>query len=122
MSTEERTPLQALQNARFIRLQFVDSTNIVRYRVFPIKSFRAIQAKEKPRISIAKAVLGVAFLRIANGFSASGEYYLVPDFTTLRPLPYKPGHASCIGDFQEKRADSPDVNACPRTLLKTAIA
>ncbi|KAL0567716.1 hypothetical protein V5O48_014277 [Marasmius crinis-equi] len=114
-----------LQGARFVRLQFVDLANIVRYRIFPIKSFLAILDKgSRPRINIPKAVLGVAFLRIAEGFSAIGEYYLVLDLSTLRTLPYKPGHVSCMAFFEEKVGDESgkvEVDICPRTALKKAV-
>ncbi|KAF9267242.1 glutamine synthetase/guanido kinase [Marasmius fiardii PR-910] len=113
-----------LSYARYVRLQYVDAINIVRYRVFPIKSFLSLLAKDQPKIVVGKAILGLAFLNIADGFTACGEYYLVPDLASLRVLSYKPGHVSCMGVFEENsKGQTPEpVDICPRSVLNKAVA
>lgn len=115
-------------NIRFIRFQFADPTNQVRYRVLPISHFEKILDNPRPGITILKAILGVAFLQLAEGFIPSGEYLLVPDLSTLRILPYKPGHASVLGWFQEKvpisgpdRVLTTKADFCPRTVLRNVL-
>jgi glutamine synthetase len=53
------------------------------------------------------------------GTSATGEYRLYPDFTSLRYGP-REGHVSAWGEFREQNGDL--VHLCPRTLLKRAVA
>lgn len=113
---------------RFIRFQFADPTNQVRYRVLPISYFEKILESPRPGITILKGILGVVFLQLAEGFTSSGEYLLVPDLSTLRTLPYKPGHASVLGCFEEKvpilgpdRVLSTKAEFCPRTVLQKVV-
>ncbi|KAF7354211.1 Glutamine synthetase/guanido kinase [Mycena venus] len=109
---------------RFIRLQFVDLTNNVRYRVIPIAYFEKMLASPRPSIAIAAAILGVVYLHIADGFTTDTEYLYVPDMSSVRVLQYKPGHASVLGWFEEKTAVvgsdgqlSSQVDLCPRRIL-----
>lgn len=112
---------------RFIRFQFVDLTNNVRYRVIPISYFEKILASPRPSISILSACLGVVFLALAEGFAPDAEYLYVPDMSTVRLLPYKPGHASVLGWFEEKppvgvpNAPSTQVDLCPRRILHEVV-
>lgn len=124
------TNIQNLKGAgiRYIRIQLVDPTNNVRYRVIPIAQFERMLKGPRPNISIIKAVLGMAFLGLAPGFLPDGEYLYVPDLSTMRALPYQPGHASVLGWFQEKipykGADgqlTTKVEPCPRTLLRDVV-
>lgn len=113
---------------RYIRLQLVDPTNNVRYRVIPISHFERILDSSRPGITFAKAILGSAFLEIAEGFASHGEYLYVPDMSTVRMLPYKPGHASILGWFEEKgpvacpgETWTTKVNFCPRGILHKIV-
>ncbi|KAJ6576450.1 hypothetical protein DFH09DRAFT_1078059 [Mycena vulgaris] len=113
---------------RFIRVQFVDPTNNVRYRVVPISYFGKLLESHRPGITIVTASLGLVFLTLADGFFPDAEYLYVPDMTTLRVLSYKPGHASVLGWFEEK---SPIVGGdgkltiksefCPRRILTDVV-
>ena len=110
-----------LRSARFVRVQFLDAINIVRYRVFPINSFLSLLAKDQSRLPISKVVLGLAFSTVAEGFTASGEYHLVPDLTSLKGLQYKPGHVSCMSFFEEKGDIPKPVDICPRSVLRKSV-
>ncbi|KAJ6606048.1 hypothetical protein DFH09DRAFT_1119178 [Mycena vulgaris] len=110
---------------RFIRFQFVDLTNNVRYRVIPITYFEKILGSSRPSISILTAVLGVVSLTMAEGFAPDSEYLYIPDMSSVRALPYKPGHASVLGWFEDKAPGagrvgqtSTEAELCPRRILR----
>ncbi|KAJ7071783.1 hypothetical protein B0H15DRAFT_925748 [Mycena belliarum] len=107
---------------RFIRFQWVDLTNNVRYRVIPRAYFEKMLASPRPSICILTVGLGAVFLKIADGFAADSEYLYVPDMSSVRTLPYKPGHASVLGWFEDK-APVPgritmEAELCPRRILR----
>lgn len=85
---------------RFVRFQFTDLTNNIRYRVIPITYFEKMFASRRPSISFLTACLGAVFLTLADGFAPDSEYIYVPDMSSVRVLPYKPGHASVLGWFE----------------------
>jgi glutamine synthetase len=112
----------------FIRLQWVDLTNTIRFRIMPVSYFQKLLAANRGGVNVAKAALGLVHLSVADGFSSMGEYLYVPDVRTLRQCSYEPGHASLMGWFQEKapfqRSDgssSLSVDLCPRTILKKIV-
>lgn len=107
----------------FVRIQWVDLTNQIRYRVLPISYFTKLLQSERPAVSLTKATLGIVFLSLADGFGAAGEYSYAFDLDSCKICSYAPGHASVMGWFQEKYPSpgpnpSYDVNICPRRLLK----
>jgi glutamine synthetase len=112
---------------RYVRFQWVDYTNITRYRIIPLSAFRKLLSAPRPGIGITKAVLGLIGPSIAPGFSATGEYLYTPDLSSTRLCGYAPGHASLMGWFEEKvptqENDSEDVfsTPCPRRLLKGIV-
>ncbi|KAJ6630086.1 hypothetical protein B0H10DRAFT_1109652 [Mycena sp. CBHHK59/15] len=112
----------------FIRFQFVDLTNNVRYRVIPMTYFEKILASSRPSITVLTAGLGVVFLTIADGFAPDSEYLYLPDMSTVRVLPYKPGHAAVLGWFEEKLPVvgpggklSTQAELCPRRILHDVV-
>ncbi|KAL0958311.1 hypothetical protein HGRIS_000456 [Hohenbuehelia grisea] len=112
----------------FVRVHWVDLANNIRYRVLPIEYFEKVMKSPRPSISFARIALGLVFLTVAEGFSASGEFLYVPDLDTLKICPYAPGHASVLGWFEEKfpRPDCDQAIAyraeiCPRTLLHNVL-
>jgi glutamine synthetase len=48
-----------------------------------------------------------------------GDFVMVPDFDTLRPIPWHPGTALCMGDV--KWEDGSDVVASPRQILRRQL-
>ncbi|KAF8873768.1 hypothetical protein BD779DRAFT_1705403 [Infundibulicybe gibba] len=111
---------------KYIRVQWVDFSNNIRYRVLPLAYFMKIVYSERPSISIAKVALGLVFLTMAEGFKPIGEYLYVPDLTSIRICTYAPGHASIMGYFEEKvlvdRGQSLKVDLCPRTTLLRVVS
>ncbi len=59
-------------------------------------------------------------LQPVDGMGPVGEIRLVPDPTTLVPLPYAPGAGAMLAD--QVRPDGSPYEACARTFLKQAIA
>src|SRR3954447_24653878 len=49
-----------------------------------------------------------------------GDFVMVPDLGTLRPLPWLPGTAMCVADAQWH--DRSDVLASPRQILRRQLA
>jgi hypothetical protein len=131
--------------ARFVRLSWVDLTNVARCRVIPIRAlahlaascasrhaeprffagaFHNLLASRRPGLGIAKAVLGLVEVSCAPGFHPTGEYLYTPDMATIRPCTYAPGHVSVMGWFEEKLLEgrnSYSTALCPRTQLKKVL-
>lgn len=112
----------------FIRLQWVDFTNVVRYRVIPLSYFIKMLRSPRPSIAIAKVAFGLVSLSIAPAFSAMGEYLLIPDLSSLKISSYDEGHATVLGWFEEKAPvlgpdgeSSVKVDLCPRTMLQRVV-
>jgi hypothetical protein len=113
---------------RYVRIIWVDLTNITRLRILPLSHFLRILASPRPAISLARGALGVVFITIAEGFVSTGEYLYRLDLESLRVCPYAPGHASIMGYYEEKvpvpGADGVPtlkVDLCPRGTLKRVL-
>ncbi|KAH9855703.1 FLU1-II [Lenzites betulinus] len=110
----------------FVRVQWVDLVNTIRFRVLPSAYFRKLLSQPGSRsgICIGKIVLGIVGLQAAPGFGAIGEYLYVPDLSSWRVCTYAPGHASVMGWFEEKTPlprTGVVVDLCPRTLLAQIV-
>ena len=134
-NVEKATPLANVSVAglkslgiEFIRLQWVDTVNNIRYRVIPLSYFEKLLESPRPSVSITKCVFGIVFITMAPGFSPVGEYLYLPDMNSIRICPYAEGHASVMGWFEEKvPIEGPDGNLtlnvpmCPRSMLKRIV-
>ena len=112
----------------YIRFQWIDFTNIVRFRIMPVSYFKKLLEGNRPGIAVAKATLGIAYLLVAPGFTSMGEYLITPDLSTLRLCPYEPGHASLTGWYEEKAGVTDpqgqqitQVDFCPRGMLRRIV-
>lgn len=114
---------------KFIRFQWNDLANLTRFRVIPIKFFRkmvvAAQKEHRPPVvGVTHATLGIIYVQLADGFTASGEWVYVADMRSLRVCGYAPGHASVMGFFQIKDpapGQSLAVPLCPRSCLNRVV-
>lgn len=134
-NVEKKVPLDGVsitglkdQGIEYIRLQWVDTINNIRYRVIPIAYFEKLLNSPRPGISIINVVFGMVFISLAAGFAPIGEYLYAIDMKSIRLCPYAPGHASVMGYFQEKApVKGPDgrltldVQPCPRSTLKRIV-
>jgi hypothetical protein len=114
---------------KYIRVQWVDFVNNIRYRVISISYFAKLLGSHRPSISIAKCALGMVFgVAIAPGFSIMGEYLYLLDMSSIRLCSYAEGHASVMGWFEEKAPIigldgnlTLNVPLCPRSTLKRIV-
>ncbi|VDC04473.1 unnamed protein product [Peniophora sp. CBMAI 1063] len=114
----------AASGVRFVRLTWVDLTNMVRCRMIPIGAFQALLASRRPGVGITMASMGLIGAGCAPGFNGTGEYLYVPDVSSLRKCGYAPGHASLLGWFEPKlpkAGESREVDLCPRTQLRRVV-
>lgn len=111
--------LRGKQTPDFIRFSWTDFTAMPRMRMVPFrKLITSLEEGKRTDIGITTASLGL----LQNDwmcpvFSASGEYRLHPDFSSLRVGPI-PGHFSLYSEFRER--DGSTVPLCPRTQLQRA--
>ncbi|MDJ0677228.1 MAG: glutamine synthetase family protein [Calothrix sp. MO_167.B42] len=107
-------------NIRFVRILWCDNGNVIRAK-----------AVHRSRLShyltygvgIAQAQQAVPVMMDApvagTGLGPVGEVRLVPDWTTITPLPYAIGHARVMGDMIR---EGQPWSFCPRFFLKRMIA
>ncbi|KAF8984405.1 hypothetical protein BDQ17DRAFT_1315939 [Cyathus striatus] len=113
----------------YVRIQWVDLTNVVRYRVLPVKYFKQLLGGTRPGIGISKASFGrVQSKSLAAGFTVMGEYLYVPDLSTLRLCGYAPKHAVVMGWLEEKSPVktedgrlSVEADICTRRALQRVV-
>ncbi|KAG6330159.1 hypothetical protein ID866_8931 [Astraeus odoratus] len=121
----QQLPLGALPElgVSFIRVQWVDFTNVVRYRVLPLSYFYGLLQSHRPGLTVTKSVMGLVFDSIVEGFSPVGEYIYVIDLASLRLCTYAPGHAAVFGFFQPKTDIGAEIGVpvCPRTTLQRIV-
>ena len=111
------------QGIRYVRVQWVDFINNVRFRIVPLAYFKKLVRLSRPGLSTPKVSLGISFLTLAEGFrhvfdtahaidhvknncrtifSPVGDWLYAFDLSSIRLCPYAPGHASIMGWFQLK--------------------
>ncbi len=118
----EKELLQTLDAAgvRFVRILWCDNANIIRGKAVH-RGTVSEYLKHGVGISAAQQAIPVMYDTPVpgSGLEPVGEVRLVPDWDTLTPLPYAPGHARVIGDMVK---DGYPWNLCPRNFLKTMVA
>jgi hypothetical protein len=125
MSQQKNNAVTTVQSdIRYVRLQWADMAGKTCYRVLPISQYRKLLESSRPSISIARAVLGLAFSNLASGFSPIGEYAFVLDPSSAAPSGYASNTLIVTGCFEEKAPiPSPtggmtvNVPLCTRALL-----
>jgi glutamine synthetase len=81
-----------------------------------------VTSPTRKSVGITKAALGLIQVDLASeGFGPSGEYFLMPDLSTLRTSTLEPRYASLMGNFEEKEGEKKEVDICPRTLLQRIV-
>lgn len=123
----------AKDGIRYVRLAMLDTSNILRIRIVPIKKFlKFIDSTEVRGVFMSVALLGmhshadVLVPGLPSVISCQGEMCGVPDITSnsvgLRRLLYGSGtHALCMVNLEEK--DNPGVpfGGCPRSSLRRIL-
>ncbi|HAJ62376.1 MAG TPA: glutamine synthetase [Cyanobacteria bacterium UBA8543] len=105
---------------RFVRILWCDNANIIRGKAVHRRTL-SDYLQHGVGISAAQQAIPVMYDAPVpgSGLSPVGEVRLVPDWDTLIPLPYAPGHARVMGDMVKE--GSP-WHLCPRNFLKAMVA
>lgn len=106
--------------ARFVRVLMCDNANVIRAKAIHVAALSGYLA-HGVGISRAQQALPVMADMVVPGAGLGpiGEIRLMPDWNTLTPLPYAPGHMRVMGDMI---LDGRPWPLCPRDFLKRMIA
>jgi len=104
-----------------VRVAYCDNANLVRAKAVPLSAL-ASAVQYGIGFSVAQQALPMMYDTVlpASGLTPGGETWLVPDPSTFTPLPYSPGTAIVLGDFQTE--DDQPWEHCPRSCLKRVVA
>ncbi|CAG8634076.1 5665_t:CDS:10 [Funneliformis mosseae] len=121
------------KGVKYVRLGWVDFTNMLRFRAVPIDRF--IQKTVSSGITLAKClntlpVYGDVLVKETD-FGPSGEMFMKPDLNTIVHLPYLPAHAFVHISFENKvtpddvsypsSSESSPYPVCLRSCLKNIV-
>ncbi|MGJ3251235.1 MAG: glutamine synthetase family protein [Elainellaceae cyanobacterium] len=108
------------QQIRYVRILWCDNANVIRGKAFH-RAFLNEHETHGIGISAAQQAIPVMYDAVVpdSGLSPVGEVWLVPDWSTLNPLPYTLRHARVIGDMFK---DGEPWALCPRIFLRRMIA
>ncbi|QDU75366.1 Glutamine synthetase [Bremerella volcania] len=101
---------------RFVRVLWTDNANVIRGKAIHRRGL-ANYVEHGVGITAAAQAMPAMYDAVIpeSGLGPIGEIRLVPDFATLTPLPYAPGHARVMGDLVLNGEPWP---LCPRGFLK----
>jgi glutamine synthetase len=118
MQAEETRVLP--EDTLWVRFVFVDHAGIPKAKAVYRDGFAG---RARSGVGLAKGVLALdpsGALNPESGLSAVGECRLVPDLSTLTPLPFARGQAMVACDMTEPDATTP-WPGCPRSVLKRML-
>ena len=116
----ENMPRSLPVDTVWVRFVFVDHAGIPKCKAVHRESF---ERRARAGVGLAKGVLALdpsGALHPASGLSPVGECRLVPDLSTLTPLPFARGQAMVACDMTEPDATTP-WDGCPRSALKRVL-
>ncbi|TFY55234.1 hypothetical protein EVJ58_g8375 [Rhodofomes roseus] len=88
---------------KYVRVQYVDYGNTVRFRVLPVSYFKRVCKVARPSLIISPFALAFVGIRFAGGFRRTDDCLHVIDLNSFRICTYAPGHAVVMTWFQEKK-------------------
>jgi glutamine synthetase len=112
-------PLLHTHQIRFVRITWCDNAGVIRAKA--VHTTALPECREHGiGITLAQQALPVMADTVVaeTGLGPVGEIRLVPDWGTLVPLPYAPGHARVLGDMC---LDGKPWPLCPRNFLSRMI-
>src|SRR5215212_2608030 len=118
--TQENMPRPLPVDTLWVRFVFVDNAGIPKCKAVHRDSF---ERRVSAGVGLAKGVLALdpsGALHPESGLSPVGECRLVPDLSTLTPLPFAHGQAMVACDMTEPDATTP-WEGCPRSALKRVL-
>ena len=118
--TQENMPRPLPEGTLWVRFVFVDHAGIPKTKAVYRDGFAG---RARAGVGLAKGVLALdpsGALHPESGLSPVGECRLIPDLSTLTPLPFARGQAMVACDMTESDASTP-WEGCPRTALKRVL-
>src|SRR5215208_2105585 len=118
--TQESTPRPLPVDTLWVRFVFVDHCGIPKTKAVHRDGF---EKRARAGVGLAKGVLALdpsGMLHPESGLSPVGECRLVPDLSTLVPLPFARSQATVACDMMEPDATTP-WDGCPRSALKRVL-
>ena len=113
---------KTLQQAgiEFVRILWCDNANIIRGKAVH-REMLSHYFSQGVGISVGQQGVPVLYDAVIpeTGLSPVGEVRLIPDWSTLRILPYSPSHASVMGNMV---INGDPWTLCPRSFLTRTIA
>jgi glutamine synthetase len=110
---------------RLVRVAYCDNANLIRAKAAPLEGLEGLPTYGAGFTVAQQAlpILGDTPLP-DSGLSPIGEVWLVPDPDTFTVLPYNPGAAVMLGDFQTASGDpwAHDPRACLKRTVEAAAA
>src|ERR671916_116359 len=116
----EHTVRSLPDDVLWVRFAFVDHGGIPKAKAVYRDGF---ERRAMAGVGLAKGVLALdpsGALQTDSGLSAVGECRLIPDLSTLTPLPFAWGQAMALCDMMEPDAVTP-WSGCPRGALKRVL-
>jgi glutamine synthetase len=116
----EKMPRPLPVDTLWVRFVFVDHGGIPRCKAAHRNSF---ERRARAGVGLAKGVMALdpsGLLHPASGLTPVGEVRLIPDLSTLTPLPFARGQAMVSCDMTEPDATTP-WEGCPRSALKRVL-
>ena len=108
------------EDTLWVRFAFVDHAGIPKCKAVHRDGF---EGRARAGVGLAKGVLALdpsGALHPESGLSPVGECRLIPDLSTLTPLPFARGQAMVSCDMTEPDASTP-WEGCPRSALKRVL-
>lgn len=109
------------QDLSWLRLVWCDNGNLIRGKAVHLPGRRDLPLA----VGLSAAQQGVPATADAvapgSGLTPVGETWLVPDWETLRPLPYAPGHSRVIGDMVGDLEQRDPWPWCGRQFLRRMV-
>ncbi len=108
------------EDTLWVRFVFVDHAGIPKAKAVHRDGFAG---RARAGVGLAKGVLALdpsGALHPESGLSPVGECRLIPDLSTLTPLPFARGQAMVCCDMTEPDATTP-WDGCPRGALKRVL-
>src|SRR5919112_109572 len=117
---QERVARPLPEDTLWVRFVFVDHAGIPKAKAVHRDGF---EGRARAGVGLAKGVLALdpsGALHPESGLSPVGECRLVPDLSTLTPLPFARGQVMVTVDMTEPDASTP-WEGCPRSALKRVL-
>ncbi|KAL5464026.1 hypothetical protein EMCRGX_G032983 [Ephydatia muelleri] len=108
-------------NVKFLRVAWCDTANVIRAKAAYVPRLEGV-FKDGVALCVGNQALPVMYdaVTAGSGLGPLGDLRLMPDWDTLRILPYASGHASVMSNMYTNEGQP--SNLCPRNFLRRMIA